>query len=595
MALTTTEIATAKKIVEGLVWQPAEGHNYRYSKAVNTLTRFCEAASMEPDVARLVIEYLKNEVIEETDGISLLNKKMEFGAGWKAMDAWYQTAAGEKFAGTESTKVRVFQVLMQPPADGDAGDGPYLVEDGCQYKVSHTFYWNVEELPELDESSSGIQYTMQGITRDSTTGLYSCVIEVRERVQQDVPLYDSAKTIYEKIQKEAHIGVKAKDLQTTGQAASVNKGVIVERQISKNPDCTSNVENTVRTEKFVAGALKQYRKTLRGTVETTTDRNAAAALTDGTEEGGTPMKVGETRRSEKTPGGLYNNTTESVTAEPAGKIQSSCEMSGDVEHTDVTVVNVLKEPEEEHQKGKQNEVVKKTVRKNDQGTFDVETVTKQYSPTVTVATTNWGTEKAVTTTTRHDTEMKPEASLGDASASPDDASAATTSVTEYTPIKVDSEWITWESTTVTSRGTYKYAHGARIFKNVTKDDLSKMNSGLAGSNVGIDVNINRFGLYDGKIAYTNLVSWTESDSGGGGVYGGHQDGTITFTQYKTDAIGRSYKRTISVGVTHYYGRGNEGSEAAVVANQTYLAGLHLPSRTYVNGAVTVGNWTADND
>ena len=594
MALTTTEIAAAKKIVEGLVWQPAEGHNYRYSKAVNTLTRFCEAASMEPDVAKLVIEYLKNEVITETDGISLLNKRMDFGAGWKAMDAWYQTAAGEKFAGTESTKVRVFQVLMQPPADGDTGDGPYLVEDGCQYKVSHTFYWNIEELPELDESSSGIQYTMQGITRDSTTGLYSCVIEERERVQQDVPLYDSAKTIYETIQREAHTGVKAADLQTTGQAASVAGGVLVERQVTKNGDCTSNVENTVTIEKPVTGAVKQYRKTLRGTVETTTDRNAAAALTYGMETGGTPMKVGESRRSEKTPGGKFNNTTEAVTAEAAGEIQRSCEMSGEVEHTDVSVENVLEEPEDEHQEGEQNKVVKKTVRKTEEGTFDVETVTKEYSPTVTVATTNWGTEKAVTTTTRHDTEMEPEAELGEANASPDDASAATTSVTEYTPIKVDSEWITWESTTVTSRGTYKYAHGARIFKNVTKAELTAMKSGLAGSNVGIDVNINRFGLYDGKIAYTNLVSWTESGSGGG-VYGGHQDGTIKFTQYKTDAIGRSYKRTISVPVTHYYGRGNEGSEAAVVANQTYLAGLHLPSRTYVNGTVTVGNWTADNN
>lgn len=302
MSLNAADTEKAKEIVNQLVWQPVEGHNYRYTKAVNTLTRFCEAASMEPDVARLVIEYLKNEVI--SDGISLLNKRMDFGSGWKAMDAWYQTAAGEKFAGTESTKVRVFQVLMQPPADGDTGDGPYLVEDGCQYKVSHTFYWNVEELPELDESSSGIQYTMQGITRDSVTGLYSCVVEERERVQQDVQLYDSSKSIYETIKREAHIGVKAADLPTTGQQASVAGGVLVERQVTKNGDCTSNVENTVRKEEPVSGALVNVRRTIRGIWKRITERNQEPDAT----ETDPSVEVGETAEREKTPGDLRNNT-----------------------------------------------------------------------------------------------------------------------------------------------------------------------------------------------------------------------------------------------------------------------------------------------
>ena len=117
MSLNAADTAKAKEIVDQLVWQPANGHNFRYSKAINTLTRYCEAASMEPDVAKLVIEYLKNEVI--TDGISLLNKRMDFGTGWKAIDAWYQTAEGEKFAGTESSKVRIYQTLMQHPADGE--------------------------------------------------------------------------------------------------------------------------------------------------------------------------------------------------------------------------------------------------------------------------------------------------------------------------------------------------------------------------------------------------------------------------------------------------------------------------------------------
>ena len=342
MSLNAADTAKAKEIVDQLVWQPAEGHNYRYTRAVNTLTRFCEAASMEPDVAKLVIEYLKDEVI--TDGISLLNKRMDFGTGWKAMDAWYQTAAGEKFAGTESTKVRIFQVLMQPPADGDTGDGPYLVEDGCQYKVSHTFYWNIEELPELDESSSGIQYTMQGITRDSVTGLYSCVIEERERVQQDVPLYDSSKSIYETIKKESHIGVKAADLPTTGQQASVAGGVLVERQVTKNVDCTSNVENTVRKEEPVSGALVNVRRTIRGIWKRITERNQKPDAT----ETDPSVEVGETAEREKTPGNLRNKTKttfESAAAEGDVDLMDEHELTA-LEHSDVKSV-VLQDDSED--------------------------------------------------------------------------------------------------------------------------------------------------------------------------------------------------------------------------------------------------------
>ena len=363
MALSAADVAKAKAIVDQLVWQPVEGHNYRYTRAVNTLTRFCEAASMEPDVAKLVIAYLKEEVV--SDGISLLNKKMDFGAGWKAMDAWYQTAASERFAGTESTKVRIFQMLMQPPADGDPGDGPYLLEDGCQYKISHTFFWNVEVLPELDESSSGIQYTMQGITRDSTTGLYSCVIEKRERVQQDVPLYDTAMTIFEHVQEELHLGVKASDLPTTGQNASVGGGTIVERRVAKNSDCTSDVQNKVTVEDPVSESVKQYRKTLRGTVEVTVDRNQTTALDSSS------MKVGETRRSEKTPGGLYNNTTETVTTEAAGEIAKDCQKTI-FEHTDETLTNQLEEPaSKEASAAGSGKTYRKTTRKNEEGTFDV--------------------------------------------------------------------------------------------------------------------------------------------------------------------------------------------------------------------------------
>ena len=49
MALNETERAAAAAIVNGWLWQPAEGHPYRYRYATRTLTRFCAAASLQPD------------------------------------------------------------------------------------------------------------------------------------------------------------------------------------------------------------------------------------------------------------------------------------------------------------------------------------------------------------------------------------------------------------------------------------------------------------------------------------------------------------------------------------------------------------------
>ena len=112
--MTDIEKNKASQIVDSWFWQPAEGHNYRYRGALRTLVRFYESVSMEPDVLKLVIEYLRDQ--ELTGGISLMNRTVDLGSGWKAMDAWYQTAASEKWAGTESTKVRVYQVLMQAPS-----------------------------------------------------------------------------------------------------------------------------------------------------------------------------------------------------------------------------------------------------------------------------------------------------------------------------------------------------------------------------------------------------------------------------------------------------------------------------------------------
>ena len=371
MGLTTDEENRAKQIVEQWFWQMAEGHNYRFAHATKSMTLFYESAPLEADALKLVIEYLQTRT-----GLTELvvnHKRLAFDAAWSTKDAWYQTAPGENWAGTESSKVRLYWVLVQAAAG--TGDGPYTVEDGCKYKVEHTFFWDVAEAPAAGDvtSSSGVQKSIQGLTHDRESGLYSYVIETRTTVEQDIELYDTSVTAFETVQEAQYLGVKASDVAGKGLAAGASGGVLVERRISKNPDCTSDVLNRKTTEQNVKGAVKTWRKTLRGTVETTTDRSEATSLN------GTNLAVGETRRSEKTPGGLWNNTVETTTTDAAGEIASESEKTI-FEHRDATTENVATEPTAEQKEAAaaaDGTIEQVSVRKTEEGTFDVTTQTTE--------------------------------------------------------------------------------------------------------------------------------------------------------------------------------------------------------------------------
>ena len=365
--MTESDEQKAAKIVASWYWQMAEGHNFRWKGATKSMTLFYESSPLESDMAQLVIEYLKSR--ESITEFVIANKKWTFDTPWNAKDCWYQTMPSEKWAGTESTKVRVYWALIQ---NGDeAADGPYVVEDGCKYKVSHSYFWDVSSEPSLPASESGVQYSIQGFTRDRETGLFTYIVEKRETVQQDVALYDTAVTAFELSQEEQHLGVKANAVASTGRQAGVASGVRTERKVTKNPDCTSDVVNRVTTEKNVKGAVKTWRKTLRGTVESTTERSAANPLN------GSGLQVGETRRSEQTPGELWNNTVEKTTTEPAGEIGSECQKTI-FEHRDVTVENVPTAPAKEADEAANGVLKQKTIRKTEENTYDVtDTTTRE--------------------------------------------------------------------------------------------------------------------------------------------------------------------------------------------------------------------------
>ena len=367
--MSSDDEAKAQAIIDSWFWQMSESHSFRWKNAVKAMTLFYESAPMSSDIAQLVIEYLRTR--EAVTDFLINHKKWHFDTpGWNAKEAWYQTAPGEKWNGTESTKVRVYWVLVQA-GDGTA-DGPYVVENGCKYKVTHWYYWDVAAAPTLPQSKSGVQYSIQGFTRDRETGLYTYIIEKRETIEQDIELYETAETAFEILSEAQFLGVKQSDVASKGQAASVGDGLRVERKLTKNADCTTDIVNHVIQEKPVEGSVKVWQKTLRGVKESTTDRSQDKPLD------GDGLEVGETRRSEMTPGELWNNTVEKTTSEPVGKIAEECKKTI-FEHQDVELQNVAEEPESTEAPAPADGVMKQlSVRKTEENTFDVaETTTTE--------------------------------------------------------------------------------------------------------------------------------------------------------------------------------------------------------------------------
>lgn len=360
MALTAKEIMRAEQIIDTWFWQIDETRAYGYRGALNTITRFYESAPMSADIMRIVLEYLNSQ--EQMTGVSLNNKLVSLDGEWKAVAAFYRTAQGQNWAGTESSKVRVYQMIVK--MGDEEGDGPYTIENGCKYKVSHEFFWNAPSEPVLPASSSGVQYQIGGLNRDKETGLYSYIIERRETVQQDIEFYDAAMTVFEKVEEAVHLGVKADVVDSTGEKASAAGGVTVERRVTKNPDCTSDIQNRRTTEQSVVGAVTTKRKTVKGTVTSVLDRNQAQAVTDGEPE------KGETYRSEKTPGGLHNNTVETFTHDEGEKtLVEQCQKTV-FEHTDETLKSkaALDEGETAEVDEAAGGVIKsKTIRETEEG------------------------------------------------------------------------------------------------------------------------------------------------------------------------------------------------------------------------------------
>ena len=228
---------------------------------------------------------------------------------WAPMSAWYEETRAED--GTQAVTVRVFQALRDPE-DGEA-DGPFLVQDGCVWKVSHSFYWDVAEVEAVPASASGVAYEIQGLRRDEETGLYSYALVKRERVAVEVGPWLAHQDAFEDRARALLLGLREEEGCTVDQKVSAfaeehglktedGGGVTVDVQKSKNDDCTTDVTIENAAEQAVPSAAVTVAEDAFGKRTTVLDRNQTAAAEP-------PAALGGETRAERTPGGRFNNTT----------------------------------------------------------------------------------------------------------------------------------------------------------------------------------------------------------------------------------------------------------------------------------------------
>ena len=346
-------------------WQVLNRAQWNYKFKGKALVRYVEEAQMRESEVTLLLEYLSSDECIET--LCLYDQSVS--ADWKPIRAWLEIS--NKAIGSIKA-VRLFHGLRTDPSS-DA-DGPYVVEDGCAYKVSLTYYWNQPTVVTLPASSSGVSYRIGSLQRDDDTGLYTYSVEKRERVQQDVAEYFTQKTEFETRQEEQHLGVRAANVASTGQAASVKNGVMVRRKVSKNADCTSDIANETVTEVKAEGAVEKVSVGLDGTVQTTVNRN----MPDKADTAG--LDVGESVENAKTEGGLWNQTIVKFVRNAILRIANGCRRTI-FEHSHTTATVQGEDPGfTDAAEAAGGVITEKSVRRTSTGAYQIEEHTTTETP-----------------------------------------------------------------------------------------------------------------------------------------------------------------------------------------------------------------------
>lgn len=183
---------------------------------------------------------------------------------------------------------------------------------------------------------------------------------------------DCQNTVFE----HQHSDTINQKLQPSGEAVAAGSGKVTALSARQTEEGTWDVTTRTTTEQKQPNSRKTVRKTLRGVVTTTTDRNTTDSSTSVT-------KVGDEVTIEKTPGGLWNRTKTQVTASTAGVVSTECEH--DIfTHKDSTTTNQTTAGSTHAQTPGGGKSYTTSARQTEEGTWDVTTkvVTERSVPSV---------------------------------------------------------------------------------------------------------------------------------------------------------------------------------------------------------------------
>lgn len=481
-----------------------------------TLVRRCEWP--ERADAALAVEFLSRE--ECLPYLRLCREELG-ETDWRPRFAWFEQ---EDANNTRARGGYLYHAMRLRGAD-NGEDGPYLLEDGCKRKVTATFYWGVNELPECPKSESGINYELQVRGYNDETGEYDCVITRTETVEQDVLPYDSHQELGETRRTAQMLGVREEEASSVdgkikafaeaqGVALEDGKvgegddaeGRVVDVQKQKNADCTTDVTILNTHEERVEKRTVEGTQTIRGKRLRITDEHVAPEA--GEDADGYPLvgpKAGvlTSKTVTKTPGGVRNVTTEETESVPvnAGEGNGNCEQTI-YEHRHTKVGENLKDkPEDDAPSAGGGKHYAQTVQRNDDDTWNVQSTeteelkvegARKSSELDRFEKTDAVTDANVTEAPEARSVTPPDGFVEGTIVRTEEQKNPGGSVTKTTTTRTASGGQIEVTFKTDGRGsTRRYAW----FHNLTKAEMVALAANYTSGNVSI----NAFGLYDGTL------------------------------------------------------------------------------------------------
>lgn len=256
----TQQIERAAEWLKNQKWKLRVSNDFRPRVDIQTVDRFL--VNVPRELLRGLVEHLVATATETTPQIE---GKPYWGTWTFTRHRW------ERESPTDDNNL----IFVQSMIAGAGGSNAFVVENGCAYLITQTFYWDVATLPSVPAGTSGIDYRIDNVSRDRESGLYNCVLEKREQITQTIALYVTEEGAAEQVKEQQFIGVRDGDKDNTGasialQAMTLVAGFIKSRKRRKNPNCTQDIVEQSREgiDQTAASWDKSHAETVAETLAT---------------------------------------------------------------------------------------------------------------------------------------------------------------------------------------------------------------------------------------------------------------------------------------------------------------------------------------